>query len=78
MRFDGTARDRAQELLVFADGFDDAGHLGLATRSRVVARDMLRLIDDLEAERSARQSVQAQRDRAIELLARRAYDAIQS
>jgi hypothetical protein len=46
------------------------------SRARVVARDALRLCDELDAERMARQSIQKQRDEAIELLARHAYEAI--
>jgi hypothetical protein len=68
--FDGTPRDRAERLLDFADGFSDGGgEPELAARARVVARDVLKLASDLDAERSARLAMQEARDRAIALLA---------
>lgn len=72
MSFDGAGRDRAQALLVFCDGVEDAGHPELARRSRVVARDVLRLADELDRERSARRTVQAQRDECLQILANHA------
>lgn len=54
---------RASELMLFCDGAEDAGMAAYARRGRDVARDTLRLLRELEAERSARQAVQAQRDR---------------
>lgn len=76
MTWDGDARHRANRLLVFADGFEDAGHPELASRSRVVARDVLRLAEELEAERSTRQAMQSQRDEALEILGQHAYEAL--
>lgn len=75
MSFDGTPRKRAKELLVFADGIEDAGHPELARRSRVVARDVLRLTDQLNDERSARQHIQVQRDAAVGILGQHAHKA---
>ena len=57
------AADQARELLVFADGIEDAGHPELARRSRVVARDTIWLVEQLEAERAARIRMTEDRDR---------------
>jgi hypothetical protein len=56
---------RARELLVFADGVLDAGFEQLSRRSRVVAGDLIRCIEELRAERSARVAIQAARDRLL-------------
>ncbi|HEX6762892.1 MAG TPA: hypothetical protein VF094_08840 [Gaiellaceae bacterium] len=53
------AADRADELILFSDAMEDAGHPELARRSRLAARDVLDLARMLEAERSARRSLQA-------------------
>lgn len=66
------ARQRARDLIVFADGVLDAGFEQLGRRARVVADDLLRVADDLEAERSARVAVQGARDTAVALLTQRA------
>ena len=65
-------RQDARDLIVFADGVEDAGQRAYAQRARVVARDLLRIADDLRAERSARASIQAERDRLRSLLSRHA------
>lgn len=59
----------ACDLITFADGIEEAGFVELARRSRVVARDVLRLAADLDAERSARVAIQEQRDRLLEIVA---------
>lgn len=67
-RLENAKRD-ARELLVFADGVEDAGHPELARRSRSVARDALALAASLAAERSARIAIQADRDRLLAMMA---------
>ena len=61
---------RARELIVFADGAEEAGLVMYAQRARDVARDALRVAKDLRAERSVRASIQAERDRLREMLSR--------
>jgi hypothetical protein len=68
------AKERARELIVFCDGLDEAGLHELARRSRVVARDLLEALTELEGERSARRAIQEQRDNAVNLLGKRADD----
>ena len=48
---------------MFADGVEEAGLRVYAQRARVVADDLLRIAADLRAERSARLSIQQERDR---------------
>lgn len=54
---------------------EEAGFVTFARRGRVVAGDLLRTVDALRAERSARTAVQEARDAAVALLAERAYHA---
>lgn len=68
-REEQAARDAA-ELLTFSDGVEEVMP-GLARRSRVAARDVLWLVGLVEAERSARQAIQEQRDGLLEQLMRR-------
>ena len=70
-RPESQARARAAELQVFAAGLDDGGHPETARRLRLAARDILDLVKALEAERSARRSIQEQRDTALVLLGKR-------
>jgi hypothetical protein len=74
-----TAADRARALIVFADGLEASGADGTvdyARRARAVADDLLRAIDALEAERSARRALQERCERQQELLGRRVLEAI--
>ncbi len=71
-----TAATEARDLLVFAEGFDEAGHTGIARRSRVVARELLWALDALQAERSARVAIQKQRDECLQILANHAGEAL--
>jgi hypothetical protein len=64
----GDAATRAHELLLATGLFEELGYGQLAARSRMVARDALELQDQLDAERSARRAMQADRDRLRELL----------
>jgi hypothetical protein len=63
MRLLGDTEQRARDLIVFADGVEEAGLRVYAQRARVVADDLLRIAADLRAERSARLSIQQERDR---------------
>jgi len=69
------AAQQAHQLIVFADGMEAVGYADYARRARVVAREAIWLAGELEAERSARRAIQRQRDDALELLGKRAYDA---
>jgi hypothetical protein len=62
---------RARDLLTFADGLEEAGLPEIARRSRMVARDVLELAEELTAERSARRSSQENYERARDVIARR-------
>ncbi len=62
------AAQAAAELIVFADGAEEAGMIRYAQRARSVARDTLWLVDELAAERSARQAVQTARDRLLAMV----------
>ncbi len=62
------ARLAAAELIVFADGAEEAGMIRYAQRARSVARDTLWLVDELAAERSARQALQTARDRLEQIV----------
>jgi hypothetical protein len=64
---------RARDLIEFANGLDEAGLSETARRSRVVARDLLELVDELRAERSARRAAQTNYDRALAVIGRRGY-----
>ena len=66
------AEAAARDLIAFADGVEDAGHPDLARRSRNVARYTLWLLDQLDAEHSARVAMQKARDQGLEILARHA------
>jgi hypothetical protein len=63
------AEQGARDFVVFCDGVEEAGHRVYAQRGRVVADDLLRTAADLRAERSARQSLQEERDRLREMIA---------
>ncbi len=62
------AATAARELIVFADGLEQGGWGDYARRARLVARDALWALDELAAERSARQAVQQARDRLMDML----------
>jgi hypothetical protein len=73
------AEQRARELIVFCDGFDEAGVVpGFTCRARSVARDVRELGEALAAERSARVALQARCERQQEILGRRVLDAIEA
>jgi hypothetical protein len=70
------ARGRANRILDATNYFDALGIDGLGHDARALASLTLEICDELEAERSARQSIQYQRDDALAVLAAQAYDAI--
>ena len=55
----------AEELIVFADGLEEAGQTVLAARCRIVGRELIWAIQSLEAERSARVALGKARDRLL-------------
>jgi len=68
----------AAELVQIADGADavalEAGiELTWPCKVRDLAREHIRLLHELEDERSARKTIQAQRDQALAFLGERAY-----
>lgn len=69
------AAQLAAELIVFADGAEEAGLIAYAQRARAVARETIWLADALEAERSARKAIQEARDECLRILANHAGQA---
>ncbi len=69
------AEQRAREAVPFAEGLDQAGFGQLAGSIRLLASDVTELLQALEAERSARVALQADRDRLLAMLAPGAADA---
>lgn len=76
MSFDGTPADRACQFLLFCDGAEDAGLPEYARRGRVVARDLLAAVDQLDLERSVMRTLQDRCETQQAILARHAYEAI--
>jgi hypothetical protein len=69
--------ERARDLIVFCDGFDEGGlYPGFTRRARMVARDLLVALGELERERSARRAVQERCERQQAILGRHADDAM--
>ena len=71
------AANLAQELILFADGAEEAGLTVYAQRARAVARETIWLADELEQERSLRQALQRRCDTQQELLGKRVYRRLQ-
>jgi hypothetical protein len=63
---------RARDLVLFADGIEEAGLGHLARKSRAVARDVLSLVAELRDEQVARTKIQADRDRLLRMLTKAA------
>ena len=61
-------RQRAHDLILFADGWETIGAVDAARRARAVAHETLHLATALEAEQSARVAMQAERDRLRSIL----------
>lgn len=72
------AKERAQRLLVETEHFDEIGLHKLAATARTIAADLIATTRAFEAERSARLSIQASRERLLETLAGRAGDALKA
>ena len=71
-----TAADRARAFQAFCDGVEDAGCGEYGRRGRVVARDLLRALAELDAERSARRALQERCEVQQELLGKAVYRAL--
>lgn len=67
------AAQLAAELIVFADGAEEAGLIVYAQRARVVARETLWLVGALEGERSFNRALKAKTDRGDDILANRVF-----
>ena len=70
----GDAAQRANELIAFMNGFEEAGLPQAARLSRVVARDLLEVLDQLYAERSVRRAMQENYERCLSIIGKAAYD----
>jgi hypothetical protein len=70
------AANQARDLITFADGLEDVGLIDTARRSRVVARDLLEIVDQLRDERSARQAAQKSYERCLNVIGKRADEAM--
>jgi hypothetical protein len=62
-------------LIEFADGIEEAGYPELARRSRMSARDVLELAEQVREERSARVALQARAETLQSIVGKAAYDA---
>jgi hypothetical protein len=71
-----TAVARAHELIAFCDGLEDAGQADTARRSRMVARDLIEIAEQLRAERSACSAAQANYERCLNILGRQADEPL--
>lgn len=69
LTLDRIERD-AHDLILFADGAEEAGLVAYAQRARCLARDTLQIIGELRDERRLRIVMQDQRDRARELMSK--------
>ncbi|HEX5368206.1 MAG TPA: hypothetical protein VFY10_02205 [Dehalococcoidia bacterium] len=69
-------RDLAALFTTFCDGVEDAGMTRYAQIGRTVADELRRCADELDAERTARVTIQTARDRALALLADHAGRAV--
>jgi len=71
------ARKETAALLIFIEGAEDTGGADagpeLRRRARIVARALLDLADQLDAERSARVAIQTQRDTLQRIVGGAAY-----
>jgi len=68
-------QQRADALMAFADGVEQAGWADYARKARDVARDVHELAHQLTAERSARQALQARCDELQTIIGKAAYEA---
>jgi len=56
------AADWARNLIVLCDAFEEVGFKLLASRGRMVARDLLEAVDELAAARSATDAIRKRHD----------------
>jgi hypothetical protein len=68
------ARQRARDLIVFADGLAEGGFHEYARRARLVARHLLEALDALEASRSVADALKARCEMQQTLIERRAEE----
>jgi len=68
-------RELAALFTTFCDGVEEAGMTRYAQIGRTVADELRRCADELVAERSARVTIQAARDRSLAILANQAGKA---
>lgn len=68
-------RQRAQALLIRAQGIREGGAPQLAEDSAFIAQRLLETMDELDAERSARIAIQARNDRLENIIGKAAYNA---
>ena len=71
LSWDGDPQTRAQRFLDFCDGLEEGGMPEYARLGRVLARDLIRTHQELQAERSARQALQRRCNTQQELLGER-------
>lgn len=69
------AATNARTLIAETQYFDELGLTMLASRSRIVAADLVMLVEALQAERGVRRSLQARCERLQDLIGKAAYDA---
>lgn len=69
-------RELAALFTTFCDGVEEAGMTRYAQIGRTVADELRRCADELAAERSARVTIQAARDRCLVILAEHAGQAV--
>lgn len=65
-------RGRAEELRTYAAALDEAAFFESSRRFRIAADDLMRALDTIDAERSARVAMQEARDRLIAIITSRA------
>lgn len=70
------AQQRARDLIQFADGLDEGGFPHFAAKARMVARDSLDAVAELEAERSVRRALQERCERQQDILGKAVYRAL--
>jgi hypothetical protein len=70
-------RALARDFVTYCDGVEEGGSVDYARRGRVVADELRRALDELEAERSARRALQRRCDAQQEILGRRVAEALE-
>jgi hypothetical protein len=70
-----SAARRARDLIVYADGVEEAGLENYARRARDVAREVIWLVEEVARERAARALIQERCDELRRLLAKRRKEA---